>query len=123
MPPTGAETGLIKAVISAFIKPFEIVITPVAERVASWLKRKPRLHVHFHPLTSFWCIANEKVEPVMQLVFTADFTHDGPKESLIILNAYGTRSQFRTGRGPSRVARLARSTARSRNEPVSPRSP
>jgi hypothetical protein len=48
MTPTGAETGLIKTVISALLKPFEIVITPIAERVAGWLKRKPRLHVHFH---------------------------------------------------------------------------
>ena len=94
MPPTGAETGLIKAVISAFIKPFEIVVTPVAERVASWLKRKPRLHVHFHPLVCMWCLANENVDPVMQLLMTADFTHDGPSEDLIIVDALSSWQQI-----------------------------
>ena len=29
---TGAETGLIKTVISALLKPFEIVTTPIYER-------------------------------------------------------------------------------------------
>jgi hypothetical protein len=92
-PPTGAETGLIKTVISALLKPFEIVTTPIAERVAGWLKRKPRLYVHFHPLTAVWCLANQNKQPVMQVVFTADFTHDGNREALVIVNAYPKKSQ------------------------------
>jgi hypothetical protein len=90
---TGTEPGVIKAFISAFLKPFEIVATPIAERVASWLKRKPRLHVHFHPLTALWCLANENLQPVMQVVFTADYTHDDHAEGLIIIDAHPEKSQ------------------------------
>lgn len=43
---------MIKTVMGALLKPFEIVVTPIAERVAGWLKRKPRLHVHYQPLTA-----------------------------------------------------------------------
>jgi len=94
--PSGAETGLIKSIVGAVLKPFEIVVTPIAERMAGWMKRKPRLHVNFYPLAAVWCLANENVQPVMQVVFTADFTHDGPRESLIIVNAYpkGTRAWY-----------------------------
>lgn len=93
MPTTGAEAGLIKTVVGALLKPFEIVITPISERIASWLKRKPRLHVHFHPLTAVWCLANEKVSPVMQVVFTADFAHDHPSAALFIVNAYPLKAK------------------------------
>jgi len=93
MPTTGAEAGLLKTIVGALLKPFEIVVTPVAERVAGWLKRKPRLHVHFHPLTSIWCLANENTDPVMQIVFTADFTHDGFGEALVIVDAYPKKSK------------------------------
>jgi hypothetical protein len=45
------------------------------------------------PLTAVWCLANENVQPVMQVVFTADFTHDGHKEALVIVNAYPKKSK------------------------------
>lgn len=91
--PTGAESGLVKTVVGALLKPFEIVITPISERIASRLKRKPRLHVQFHPLTAVWCLAHEKVDPAMQVVFTADFAHDDPRGALFIVNAYPLKAQ------------------------------
>jgi hypothetical protein len=57
------EPSVIKASVSAFLKPFQIVTTPIAERVAGWLKRKPQLHVRLHTLTALWCRANENVTP------------------------------------------------------------
>jgi len=85
---TGVETGFIKSVVETLLKPFAIITTPIAERIASWLKRKPKLHVNFHPIACVWCIAKNREEPLMQVRFAADLTHDDPKESLIIVDAH-----------------------------------
>lgn len=81
-------TEWIKTIAEALKKPIELISTPIAEHIAAWLKRKPQLHVHFRPYTCFWCIAKEGQIPVMQLVFSADFSHDEPKEHIVLVNAY-----------------------------------
>lgn len=94
MTATGAEPGIVKAVIGALSKPFELIITPIAERIGAWLRRKPRLHIHFLPLNCYWNIATQGDTELMQIRLAADFAHDGLKESLIIADMYpkGTRS-------------------------------
>ena len=47
---TGAETGIVKSVVDALLKPFGIIANPIAERLAAWFKRKPRLIGRGSPL-------------------------------------------------------------------------
>jgi len=63
-------------------------------------RRKPRLYVHYAVAQSLWCIATQTERdgtktPIMQLIFSADFNHDDPKQDLVIVNAYpkGMRQQ------------------------------
>ena len=75
-------------------KPFASLVNPVAERFGNWLgSRKPRLHVHFEPMTNLWCIAGTPGQELMQAMFTARFTHDDPKQTLLIVNAYPQGTQ------------------------------
>lgn len=94
MPNSVAEPGLLKAVVAVLSKPFGIIATPIAERIAARLERKPRLNVRFRPLTCLWCIAQSDELQIMQIVFSADFTNDDIGKSLVIIDAYvkGTRS-------------------------------
>ena len=54
MTTTGAETGIVKSVVDALLKPFGIIANPIAERIATWFKRKPRIYANFHPVGCLW---------------------------------------------------------------------
>lgn len=64
------------------------IATPVAERIAARLKRKPRLYANFHPVGCLWGLGRQGDEPLMQVRFEVDLTHDDPEESLIIVDAH-----------------------------------
>jgi hypothetical protein len=57
---------------------------------------KPKLHVHFHPVSGVWCLASDGQTKIMQIGFMADITHDDPRQTLILIDAFpeGTRSKF-----------------------------
>jgi hypothetical protein len=97
MTPTGAEASLLKTIVDALLKPFAVISTPLAERIASWFKRKPKLYANFHPGTCLWCLGQYGEQPLMQVMFTVDLTHDDPREALIIVDAHpdGTQSKIR----------------------------
>ena len=84
------EPSTIKTIIETLLKPFTVILNPIAERTGNSLKRKPRLHIYVRPLTNFWCYAwdgyGENQKPVMQARFTADITNDGD-EGILILEA------------------------------------
>lgn len=95
------EPGLIQDVIHGLgkiveplLRPLNVVSHAISERLAHWLSRKPKLFVTFHPQPMSWCLAWWGEEPGMQLVFMADFTHDDPHRTLLLIGAYlkGTKS-------------------------------
>lgn len=94
------EPSTIKAVIETLLKPFTLIFNPIAERIGDRLKRKPKLHIHVHPLPTLWCYAwggyGESAKPMMQASFTADITNDSPDESVLILDGYvkGTKPKI-----------------------------
>jgi hypothetical protein len=95
MPP---EPGIITSVVETLLKPFTLIFTPIAERIGNRLKRKPKLYIHIHPVTSIWCYAWEGANrtPIMQVRFDADITNDSDHEAVLILDGYveGTKSKF-----------------------------
>ncbi|MGC2724569.1 MAG: hypothetical protein WA224_11465 [Candidatus Acidiferrales bacterium] len=71
-------------------------------RLTTWIgRRKPKLYVHFETGTCIWCIARSGPEPsateYMQLMCSANITHDDLKQAMVIVDAYpvGTTSQIR----------------------------
>lgn len=92
-------------------KPFANVLNPITERLGKWLGgRKPRLHVHFHPIQLVWSVGNEmqvdgSMLETMHVHAAADLTHDDDKQTLLIVDVHpeGTQnrlpgmSQFRIG--------------------------
>ena len=88
--------------LSNLTKPFSSLLNPVAERIGNWLgRRKPHLFVHFNPTQMLWCIAQQgqqdgSFKEMMQAMFWADFNHDDPKATLVIVDAYpkGTHPQL-----------------------------
>jgi hypothetical protein len=94
--PTPDTAGAVKTVVETLLKPFTLILNPVAERIGNWLKRKPKLHIYAHPQTRIWCYAWDGGEkPMMQARFDADITNDSHDESIIILDGYieGTEPQ------------------------------
>jgi hypothetical protein len=93
------EPSTIKTLIETFLKPFTVILNPIAERIGNRLKRKPRLHIYVRPLTNFWCYAwdgyGENQKPMMQARFTADITNDRD-EGILILDGYikGTKPKL-----------------------------
>lgn len=85
------ESGTIKQIVEVLLKPFTMILNPIAERVGSKLKRKPKLYFHIYPVTSVWCYAwsghGENARPMMQIRFDADITNDG-QEAVLILDGY-----------------------------------
>ena len=70
-------------------KPFASLLNPVAERIGNWLgRRRPRLYVHFEPTQSLWCLSHNGDQELMQVMFSAGFNHDDPKQTLVIMDAY-----------------------------------
>lgn len=98
-----SEPGFLKEVTSAVSKIIEVVTKPLAvvsdavsTRLKILLRRKPRLLVNFHPGTPMWCLAHAGTEPLMQMMFMADFTHDDPDQTIILIEAYlkGAKPKF-----------------------------
>jgi hypothetical protein len=86
---------LVKGVLEVVLKPFTLILNPIADRIGHKLKRRPKLHIYVRPLTSFWCYAWEGQKPMMQAQFSADITNDG-NEGVLILDSYieGTNSKL-----------------------------
>ena len=85
-----------------WLKAFSGLWKAILDHFANWVShRKPKLYVHFQPGTNIWCIAHAGPGPsaieYMQVVFTANLTHDDLKQGLIIVDAYpvGTASQVK----------------------------
>lgn len=88
--------------LSGLTKPFTNLLNPVTERVGAWLgKRKPRLHVHFHPMQLVCSVGKEmqndgsQIE-VMHIHAMVDLTHDDDRQAIIIVNVYpeGTKNRI-----------------------------
>jgi hypothetical protein len=78
-------------------KPFSQLLNPLLERIGNRLgRRKPHLYVHVNVMQAIWCIAKNGDVEIMQAVFWAEFNHDDPKQTLVIMDAYpvGTRPQI-----------------------------
>lgn len=92
-----------KGIFSLFSKLLGIVCTPIAHRFADWIgRRKPRLHVHVNPAQCVWGLGGEiqsdgAILKLMQVTFWADFSHDDPTETLIILSAFPKDTEQRFG--------------------------
>ena len=90
------EPGTIKAVFETLLKPFTLIFNPIAERIGNRLRRKPKLHIHVHPLPTVWGYAWYGAKPMMQVTFTADITNDSADEGVFILDGYvkGTKPKI-----------------------------
>jgi hypothetical protein len=93
--PSGFWQVLAK-VVEVFTKPLAVISNAIAERLEIFFRRKPKLHVHFHPHTGVWCLANDGNMKIMQVGFAADFTHDDPRQTLILVDAFpeGAHSKY-----------------------------
>jgi hypothetical protein len=89
-------TSAVSKIVDVFTKPLAVVSDAVSTRLKILLKRKPRLFVNVHPDTSLWCIARAGDERIMQMMFMADFTHDDPDQTIILIEAFlkGTKPKF-----------------------------
>jgi hypothetical protein len=89
-------TSAVSKVVEVVTKPLAVVSEAVSTRLEILLKRKPRLFVNFHPGTTIWCLAHAGTEPLMQMMFMADFTHDDPDQTVILVEVYlkGTKPKF-----------------------------
>jgi len=107
------EPSTIKTIIETLLKPFTVILNPIAERTGNSLKRKPRLHLYVRPLTNFWCYAwdgyGENQKPVMQARFTADITNDGDEGILILEATLKARSRSLRSLIGSRFRQVQRS--------------
>jgi hypothetical protein len=84
------ESGVIKTIVETLVKPFTLIANPIAERIGNRFKRKPKLYIHIHPITSIWCYAWEGANnPIMQVRFDADITNDSDHEAVIMLAREG----------------------------------
>jgi hypothetical protein len=89
--------------IRDLLKPVITVADAIAGRLATWIgRRKPRLDVVFNRQVCVWSVGGilqKQGAPLetMQVIFRADFSHDGEK-TLLIKQAYlkGTQEQFGT---------------------------
>jgi hypothetical protein len=85
--------------LGSLTKAFANLFNAVTERIGNWLgRRKPHLYVHPNPIHLLWCIAHNGSVEIMQVILKAEFTHDDPKNTLVIMDAYpiGSHSQFKT---------------------------
>lgn len=78
----------LSKIVEVFTKPLAAVSNSIAERLELRFRRKPKLHVHFHPATGIWCLAHQGEKKIMQAGFGADFTHDDPKQTIILVDAF-----------------------------------
>jgi len=89
-------SGAVAKLVDVFIKPLRVVSDAIAIRTEVLLRRKPRVYVNFHPLSSYWCLAREGDTPIMQIGFAADFSHDDPEQDVLVIDAHpkGTRTRY-----------------------------
>src|SRR5713226_8271417 len=81
-------TSALTKIVEVFTKPLSVVSDAVSNRLEILLKRKPRLYVNFHPTTSLWCLGRAGDEKFMQVMFSADFTHDDLDQTIILIDAF-----------------------------------
>lgn len=89
-------TSALSKIVEVFTRPLGVLSNAVSTRLEILLKRKPRLYVNFHPATSLWCLVRAGDERIMQVTFMADFTHDDPDQTVILIEAFlkGTKPKF-----------------------------
>lgn len=89
-------SGAVAKLVDVFVKPLRVVSDAIAIRTEIIVRRKPRVYVNFHPMTSYWCLAHEGDTAVMQVGFAADFSHDDPEQDVLVIDAYpkGTRTRY-----------------------------
>jgi hypothetical protein len=101
---TTPEPGLIKEAVGAATKVVEVVTRPLkvlseaaAVRLEILLRRKPRLFVNLHPGSARWCLARSGNTHFMQVMFSADLSHDDPEQKILLIDAYfsGTKPRVR----------------------------
>jgi hypothetical protein len=81
-------TRALSKVVEVFIRPLDVVSNALSGRLEILLKRKPRLFVNFHPMSAFWCLAFSGKQRAMQVSFMADFSHDDPEQTILLIDAY-----------------------------------
>jgi hypothetical protein len=86
-------TSAVTKIVEVFTKPLGVVSDAISTRLTILLKRKPRLYVNFHPTPSLWCLGRAGHEPFMQVMFMADFTHDDPDQTLLLIDAFLKRTE------------------------------
>jgi hypothetical protein len=88
--------GSLSKVVEIFTKPLSVASNSIAERLELRLRRKPTLHIHFHPMTGLWCLAHRGDMKIMQIGFMADFTRDDPRQTIILMDSFpeGARSEL-----------------------------
>lgn len=86
----------LSKIVEVFAKPLAAVSNAIANRLKLRFRRKPKLHVHFHPATGLWCLARQAHKEIMQIGFVADLTHDDPNQTVILMDAFpeGARSEL-----------------------------
>ncbi|MGD1216199.1 MAG: hypothetical protein ABR861_14565 [Terriglobales bacterium] len=82
-------THTLSKIVDVFTRPLDVISNAVSGRLEILLKRKPRLYVNFHPMSAFWCLAFAGGEKkAMQMSFMADFSHDDPGQTILLIDAY-----------------------------------
>lgn len=77
--------GWLASLINTLAAPLKAVAARLARSIEN---RKPKLFVHFNPPSLLWCIANSGPLEWMQLTLSANFNHDDPDQTLVIVDAY-----------------------------------
>ena len=90
-------THTLSKIVDVFTRPLDVISNAVSGRLEILLKRKPRLYVNFHPMMGLWCLAFSGEARAMQVCFMADFSHDDPDQTLLLIDAYikGTKPWIR----------------------------
>jgi hypothetical protein len=86
----------LSKIVEPFMRPINVVSQAISDRLEHWLSRKPKLYIRLRPQTAMWCLAFQGEETGMELSFLADFTHDDPDRTLILIEAYIKESRGTT---------------------------
>ncbi len=81
-------THILSKMVDVFTRPLDVVSNALSGRLEILLKRKPRLYVNFHPMMGHWGLAFSGEARAMQVCFMADFSHDDPDQTLLLIDAY-----------------------------------
>jgi hypothetical protein len=90
-------TSTLAKILDVLMRPLDVASNAISGRLEILLKRKPRLFVNFHPLMELWCLAFAGDKKIMQVCFMADFSHDDPDQTILLIDAYlkGTKPWMR----------------------------